>query len=249
MKMKTSSDTSFMSMGRLLPMACALAISASWVGLMVWHAPATGGERAVVVPPPAVDETAGSDTREKAVFAGGCFWGVQGVFQHVQGVDNAVSGYAGGQGADAHYERVGMGTTGHAESVEVTYDPHKITYGQLLRIYFSVAHDPTQLNHQGPDVGTQYRSAIFPVDAGQQKIARAYVTQLGQGGIYTSPIATTIEMGKSFYPAEAYHQDFLAHNPTYPYIVANDLPKVENLKQLFPDQYRSQAKLVASSTR
>jgi len=247
--MNSRSDSGLRVAGRLLPMACALAISAGWVGLMFWHAPATGGERATVVPAPAVDETVGSDTREKAVFAGGCFWGVQGVFQHVQGVSNAVSGYAGGQSADAHYERVGLGGTGHAESVEVTYDPHKITYGQLLQIYFSVAHDPTQLDRQGPDTGSQYRSAIFPVDAGQQKIAQAYVSQLGQAGVYASPIVTKIEMGKSFYPAEAYHQDFLVNNPTYPYIVVNDLPKVENLKQLFPDRYRSEAKRVASSNR
>jgi peptide-methionine (S)-S-oxide reductase len=246
---KTRTDSGLRLAGRLLPMACALALSAGWIGLMFWHAPATGGERAILVPPPAVDEPIGSATSEKAVFAGGCFWGVQGVFEHVQGVSRAVSGYAGGQSADAHYERVGLGSTGHAESVEVTYDPHKITYGQLLQIHFSVAHDPTQLDRQGPDVGNQYRSAIFPVDAGQQKIAQAYVAQLGQAGVYAAPIATKIEMGKSFYPAEAYHQDFLANNPTYPYIVVNDLPKVENLKKLFPDRYRNEAKLTTSSNR
>ncbi|MEO7430532.1 MAG: peptide-methionine (S)-S-oxide reductase MsrA [Dokdonella sp.] len=247
--MKTRSDSRFPSLVRLLPMACALAISASWVGLMVWQVPATGGERAVLVPAPAVDEAISSSSSEKAIFAGGCFWGVQGVFQHVQGVSKAVSGYAGGQAADAHYERVGLGNTGHAESVEVTFDPHKISYGQLLQIYFSVAHDPTELNRQGPDTGTQYRSAIFPVDQGQQKVAEAYVSQLGKAGVYPAPIVTTIEMGKSFYTAEGYHQDFLVNNPTYPYIVANDLPKVENLKQMFPDRYRSEATLVASSVR
>jgi peptide-methionine (S)-S-oxide reductase len=244
--MKSHSDSRLLAASRLLPMACAIAISAGWIGLMFWHAPANGGETAVLVPPPVVDETIDARTSERAIFAGGCFWGVQGVFQHVQGVSKAMSGYAGGEGAQAHYENVGTGSTGHAESVEVTYDPRKITYGQLLRIYFSVAHDPTQRNRQGPDVGSQYRSAIFPVDPAQQKVAEAYVAQPDRAGVYASPIATTVEMGKGFYPAEAYHQDFLANNPTYPYIVVNDLPKIENLKRLFPDEYRGAANLAAS---
>jgi peptide-methionine (S)-S-oxide reductase len=178
--------------------------------------------------------------RATAVLAGGCFWGVQGVFQHVKGVTRAVSGYTGGNADSAHYEDVGMGTTGHAESVQVTFDPREISYGEILRIYFSVAHDPTEMNRQGPDTGTQYRSAIFPQDASQQKVAQQYVAQLDTAKTFGEPLATTIEPGKTFYRAEDYHQDFLAHNPTYGYIVVNDLPKIDNLHRLFPDRYRSE---------
>jgi peptide-methionine (S)-S-oxide reductase len=195
-------------------------------------------EPAVVVPVPAVDEAASTATSEKAVLAGGCFWGVQGVFQHVKGVRNAISGYAGGAAATAHYEDVGLGNTGHAESVEVVFDPRQITYGEILQIYFSVAHDPTELNRQGPDSGTQYRSTIFPLDEAQKNVASHYIAQLDASGVFARPIATTIQPGASFFPAEAYHQDFLANNPTYPYIRINDLPKIENLKRLFPDRYR-----------
>jgi peptide-methionine (S)-S-oxide reductase len=199
-----------------------------------------------MVPPPAVDEPAAGNS-ETAVFAGGCFWGVQGVFQHVRGVTKAVSGYAGGEAATAQYEVVSTGETGHAESVQVTFDPHQVTYGQLLQIYFSVAHDPTELNYQGPDHGTQYRSALFPVDEAQAKVAKAYIAQLGQAKVFDAAIVTKIEPGKAFYPAEAYHQDFLARNPGYPYIVFNDLPKIENLKQMFPDRYRADPVLVLAS--
>ena len=196
-------------------------------------------ETATLVPPPTVDEPKSAATSETAVLAGGCFWGVQGVFQHVKGVKQAISGYTGGNAATAHYEDVGLGDTGHAESVQVTFDPREISYGEILRIYFSVAHDPTEKNRQGPDVGTQYRSAIFPRDGMQQRIAEQYVAQLNGAKTFAAPLATTIEPGKTFYRAEDYHQDFLAHNPTYPYIVYNDLPKIEHLRQMFPDAYRS----------
>ncbi|ESX94894.1 MULTISPECIES: peptide-methionine (S)-S-oxide reductase MsrA [unclassified Mesorhizobium] len=208
-----------------------------------WQSPARSAEDAVVIPPPAVDEKAASGS-EKAIFAGGCFWGVQGVFQHVKGVTKAVSGYTGGAKDDAVYETVGSGRTGHAESVEITYDPSKVTYGQLLQVYFSVAHNPTQLNFQGPDSGTQYRSTIFAENDEQQKIAQSYIAQLDQAKVFSKPIVTTLETGKTFYPAEEYHQDFLTLNPTYPYIVYNDLPKVANLKALFPGLYSEKPVLV-----
>ncbi len=198
---------------------------------------------AVEIAPPALDlPTTGN--LQTAVFAGGCFWGVQGVFQHVQGVKNAVSGYDGGTASTAQYEAVSAGDTGHAESVSVTYDPSKVSYGKLLQIYFSVAHNPTELNRQGPDTGTQYRSAIFAQNAEQQKVAQAYIAQLDAAKACDKPIVTQIEMGKAFYPAEAYHQDFLTENPSYPYIVINDLPKVAQLKKLFPDQYNPEPVLV-----
>jgi len=194
-------------------------------------------EEGVAIPPPATDETR-SAASETAVFAGGCFWGGQGVFQHVEGVSAAVSGYAGGTGETAHYEMVGEGTTGHAESVRVTFDPRKVSYGQLLQIYFSVAHDPTQLDRQGPDTGSQYRSAIFPTNASQERVAKAYIAQLQKAGSFSAPIVTKIEGGARFYPAEGYHQDFLANNPRHPYIVINDMPKIEALKRVYPEVYR-----------
>jgi peptide-methionine (S)-S-oxide reductase len=198
-----------------------------------------------------MDVSSGTDSPSIAVLAGGCFWGVQGVFQHVKGVTSAVSGYAGGGKRDAEYEIVGTGMTGHAESVEVLYDPRQITYGQLLQIFFSVVHDPTQLNRQGPDFGTQYRSAIFPRDAEQQNVAKSYVAQLDQAHVFKHAIVTKIEMGRTFYPAEAYHQDFLERNPRYPYIAINDMPKLGDLKRLFPDRYRATPVLVlpTKSTR
>lgn len=204
-------------------------------------------EEGLALPPPALDEPASQATTETAVFAGGCFWGVQGVFQHVTGVKNAVSGYAGGDKSTAVYETVGSGTTGHAESVRITYDPKKVTYGKLLQIYFSVAHDPTELNRQGPDSGTQYRSAIFPLNDEQAKIATAYIGQLNDAKVFRKPIATKIEAGKAFYPAEAYHQDFLTKHPTYPYIFINDLPKLRNLKRIYPDVFREKPALVSEA--
>jgi peptide-methionine (S)-S-oxide reductase len=207
---------------------------------------ANAQEAARMVPPPAQDEQAATAASETAVFAGGCFWGVQGVFQHVKGVTNAVSGYAGGDKRTAQYEEVGTGRTGHAESVQVTYDPRVITYGRLLQILFSVAHDPTQLNRQGPDVGPQYRSAIFPTSADQASVAKAYIEQLTNARVFPRTIATKIEPGAAFYSAEAYHQDFLTRHPDHPYIVVNDLPKVKDLQKMFPDVYRAQPVLVGS---
>jgi peptide-methionine (S)-S-oxide reductase len=201
-------------------------------------------EEARVIPPPAVDEQVGGNASEVAVVAGGCFWGVQGVFQHVAGVTSAVSGYAGGDKATAHYEMTSEGNTGHAESVQITFDPRKITYGRILQVYFSVAHDPTELNRQGPDEGTQYRSAIFPANDEQARVAKAYIAELNSAHVFKAPIVTTIEPGKTFYRAEDYHQDFLAKNPGYPYIVFNDLPKIANLKRLFPALYRPDPVLV-----
>lgn len=223
----------------------ALALAA--VGAAFWLTPAVSAEDAVVIPPPSIDEKAASGS-EKAIFAGGCFWGVQGVFQHVKGVSKAVSGYTGGSKDTAVYETVGSGSTGHAESVEITYDPSVVTYGQLLQVYFSVAHNPTQLNFQGPDSGTQYRSTIFAENDAQKKIAQSYIAQLDQAKVFPKPIVTTLETGKTFYPAENYHQDFLTLNPTYPYIVYNDLPKVANLKQLFPALYSEKPVLVLSAS-
>jgi len=206
-----------------------------------------GGEEGVVIPPPALDENTQAHS-ETAVFAGGCFWGVQGVFQHVKGVQKAVSGYAGGAANTAEYERVSEGDTGHAESVQVTFDPTQVSYGSLLQIYFSVAHNPTELNRQGPDSGTQYRSALFPVNADQQRVAQAYIAQLDAAHAYSKPIVTRLETYNGFYPAEDYHQDFLTEHPTYPYIVINDLPKVAQLKQLFAERYQEKPVLVKNGS-
>lgn len=202
-----------------------------------------GAEEAVIIPPPTIDEVTQAHS-ETAVFAGGCFWGVQGVFQHVKGVKNAVSGYAGGAASTARYGRVSNGDTGHAESVEVTFDPSQVSYGTLLQIYFSVAHNPTELNRQGPDTGTQYRSAIFPKSSEQQRVAQAYIAQLDAARSFNKPIVTKLETYNGFYPAEEEHQDFLTEHPTYPYIVINDLPKVAQLKQLYPDRYQEKPVLV-----
>lgn len=195
-------------------------------------------ERAFVLPAPAYDPPAANGGEQKLVLAGGCFWGVQGVFQRVKGVSRAVSGYAGGAKDTARYEEVSRGDTGHAESVEVTYDPKTVSLGELLRVYFSVAHDPTQLNRQGPDAGAQYRSTIFVANADQEKTARDYIAQLSKAKVLSAPIVTTLEPLRAFYPAEAYHQDYLLRHPAQPYIVYNDLPKVDNLKRLFPSLYR-----------
>nr|WP_235844671.1 peptide-methionine (S)-S-oxide reductase MsrA [Cupriavidus agavae] len=209
-----------------------------------WRVPALSAEDAVRIPAPVVDQKPGASHAESAVFAGGCFWGVQGVFQHVRGVTLVTSGYAGGAANTAQYEKVGTGNTGHAEAVEVRYDPTQVSYGKLLQIFFSVAHNPTQLNYQGPDRGTQYRSAIFPRSAEQRAVAEAYIAQLGATKAWKAPIVTTVENDRKFYAAENYHQDFLVKNPNYPYIVINDLPKVSNLKTMFPDVYRKDPVLV-----
>ena len=202
-------------------------------------------ESAHALPAPAVDAAPTKATSDVIVLAGGCFWGVQGVFQHTKGVTSAVSGYAGGDERAAHYELVSNGNTGHAESVQVTYDPRQISYGRLLQIFFSVVHDPTELNRQGPDTGTQYRSAIFPANDKQAQVAKVYIAQLDQAHAFKKAIVTRIEAGRTFYPAEDYHQDYLTHNPRNPYIAINDLPKIEDLKHLMPDVYRSDPVLVA----
>lgn len=199
---------------------------------------ANSTEAATKIPPPAQDEKVGATHSETAVFAGGCFWGVQGVFEHVHGVKQVASGYAGGTAATAQYETVSGGDTGHAESVQITYDPTQITYGRLLQIFFSVAHNPTELNYQGPDHGTQYRSAIFPADAQQRSVAQSYIAQLDKAHVFSGPIVTRVEEYKGFYPAESYHQNYLVLHPDQPYIAINDLPKVSGLKRMFPELYR-----------
>ena len=219
-------------------------IGAGVVGAVFLQQPAVSAEVAVVITPPAVDEPAGAEHTATAIFAGGCYWGVQGVFQHVKGVSNAVSGYAGGDARTASYDTVSDGATGHAESVKITYDPTQISYGKLLQIFFSVAHDPTELNRQGPDRGTQYRSAIFPQSPVQRSVAEKYIAQLDASRVFKKPLATKIEADKKFYPAEAYHQNYLTLHPNDPYIVYNDLPKVANLKRIAPELYRADAVLV-----
>jgi peptide-methionine (S)-S-oxide reductase len=233
------------SKGKVFSACVAVASTGLIAAGLIFGAAGAGAQEGLSIPAPAVDEAKSTMGKETAIFAGGCFWGVQGVFQRVEGVTNAVSGYAGGAKETAIYETVGGGASGHAEAVRITYDPTKVSYGHLLQIYFSVAHDPTQLNRQGPDTGAQYRSAIFPTNEQQAKVARAYIDQLDKASVYESAIVTTIEPGKTFYPAEDYHQDFLTNNPDYPYIVYNDLPKIENLKRLFPGDYRAEPVLVA----
>jgi peptide-methionine (S)-S-oxide reductase len=224
---------------------CAAAIGA--VAISAFAAtPLRAAEDAVVIPAPSVDVQA-ADGIQSAVIAGGCFWGVQGVFQHTAGVVNAVSGYAGGNKASADYQMVSTGSTGHAESVEIKYDPKRISYGKILQIFFSVAHDPTQLNRQGPDSGTQYRSAIFTTSDEQKKVADAYIAQLNAAKVYKKPIVTKVGPLEGFYPAEAYHQDYLTLHPTQPYIAYNDIPKVENLKRLFAANYLEKPTLVSSA--
>lgn len=212
------------------------------LGLGVAFADAAwAAEKAVVIPAPAVDNPKVSASPQTAVIAAGCFWGVQGVYQHVRGVQRALSGYSGGTKATADYEAVSRGSTGHAESVEIRFDPKEISYGEILQIYFSVVHDPTQLNRQGPDTGPQYRSNVFYADESQKRIAEAYIAQLNNAKLFSRSIVTRVDPLNGFYPAEAYHQDFLLRNPTYPYIVIHDLPKIGQLKKLFPARYREQA--------
>jgi peptide-methionine (S)-S-oxide reductase len=211
--------------------------------------PVLAAEPAVQVPAPVVDVAAGTAPTETAVLAGGCFWGVQGVFQHVAGVTRAESGYSGGSELTARYAIVGTGSTGHAEAVQVVYDPKKISYGKLLQIYFSVAHNPTQLNYQGPDHGTQYRSTIFPANAEQERVARAYIEQLNKANTFGRKLATTVEPLKGFYPAESYHQDFLTRNPRHGYIVMHDLPKIANLEKMFPGVYQATPVLISAAAK
>jgi peptide-methionine (S)-S-oxide reductase len=213
----------------------AVLLMVTLVGVVACNA----GDRAgIIVPNPAVDATlTTSKSQQTAVVSGGCFWGIQAVFKHVKGVISATSGYSGGAANTAEYELVSNGDTGHAESVKIVYDPSQITYGQLLRVFFSVAHDPTELNRQGPDTGSQYRSSIFYGSDEQKRIAEAYIAQLEKAKIFSRPIVTQVVALKAFYPAEAYHQDYAARHPDNPYIVYNDAPKVAHLQQQFPDLY------------
>jgi peptide-methionine (S)-S-oxide reductase len=210
------------------------------IGALVWQSPLFGAEAPVVIAPPAIDNPKTAGPLQTAVLSGGCFWGVQGVYEHVRGVRKVIAGYAGGDKATAQYETVSSGTTGHAESVKIVFDPAEISYGQILQIAFSVVHDPTQLNRQGPDTGSQYRSSVFYADDGQKRIAEAYIAQLGQAHVFARPIVTRVDPLKGFYPAEDYHQDYLIHNPTSPYIAYFDLPKIENFKRTFPELYSGQ---------
>ncbi|MGC2778038.1 MAG: peptide-methionine (S)-S-oxide reductase MsrA [Bradyrhizobium sp.] len=231
-------------LSRLIPKAALIGAFAGAALLAI--GPLRAAEDAVVIPPPAADEPP-SGGLETAVVAGGCFWGVQGVYQHTRGVVNAVSGYAGGSKATADYHTVSAGTTGHAESVEIKFDPNKISYGKILQIFFSVVHDPTQLNRQGPDSGTQYRSAIFVTSEAQKKIAEAYIAQLDQAKVFKKPIVTKVSKLDAFFPAEGYHQDYLTLHPNQPYIAYNDLPKVENLKKIFAENYLDKPTLVSNA--
>ena len=228
----------------------AIALSA-WVYTGGGMGVSAAAEKAFQLPAPALDTPAANQAgRETAVFAGGCFWGVQGVFQHTQGVLNAVSGYAGGDKSTASYDMIGSGRTGHAESVQITYDPKQISYGKLLQIYFSIAHDPTSLNRQGPDRGTQYRSAIFTHDAEQKKVAEKYIAQLDAAKVFPDKIVTqltALATPLAFYPAEALHQDYATLHPTQPYIARFDLPKIANLKSMMPALYRDKPVLVSQA--
>jgi peptide-methionine (S)-S-oxide reductase len=224
---------------------CAAAIGALAIAAFA-VAPSFAAEDAVVIPAPAMDAKP-ADGIQTVVLSGGCFWGVQGVFQHTAGVASAVSGYSGGSKANADYEKVSTGTTGHAESVQVKYDPRKISYGKLLQIFFSVAHNPTELNHQGPDSGTQYRSAIFTTSDEQKKVTDAYIAQLNAAKVYPKPIVTKVGPLEAFYAAEGYHQDYLTLHPNQPYIAYNDIPKVENLKKLFAENYTEKPTLVSAA--
>jgi peptide-methionine (S)-S-oxide reductase len=215
-------------------------VGAAALGALLWRSPMLAAEAPVVIAPPTVDNPKAAGPAQTAVLSGGCFWGVQGVFEHVRGVQRVVAGYAGGERATAQYETVSSGNTGHAESVKITFDPAVISYGQILQIAFSVVHDPTQLNRQGPDVGTQYRSSIFYDDDTQKHIAQAYISQLDQAHAFARPIVTRVDALHGFYQAEDYHQDYLIHNPTQPYIALYDMPKIENFKKTFPELYRGQ---------
>ncbi len=243
--MNVNNNTNKQNLARRL--ASPLAIAALAAAMLTWQRSAASAEAAVPIAAPLVDEPAADSHSETAVFAGGCFWGVQGVFQHVRGVTAAVSGYAGGGAATAHYETVSGGDTGHAESVRVTFDPTQVSYGRLLQVFFSVAHNPTEFNRQGPDSGTQYRSALFPLNPAQRKVATAYIAQLDAAHSFKAPLATRVENYTGFYQAEGYHQNYLTQNPGNPYIAINDLPKVENLKRVMPAIYRADPVLVRTN--
>ena len=234
-----------MMIGKFILVAGAVGFSA-WA-FSVSNAASGDSEKAVQLPAPTFEASASTAAaKETDVFAGGCFWGVQAVFQHTKGVLNAVSGYTGGAKETASYASIGSGRTGHAESVQITYDPKQISYGKLLQIYFSVAHDPTQLNRQGPDTGTQYRSAVFYQDAIQKQVAERYIAQLDAAKLFPGKIVTQLNAPTAFYPAEAYHQDYATLNPRQPYIARFDLPKIANLKTMMPELYRDKPVLVSA---
>jgi len=229
MSLRTSKWSSVLRAGAVA--AAVLAVALPWIRARA------GG--AVVLPAPAVDMARDAKPgKQTVVFAGGCFWGVQAVFQHVKGVVDATSGYAGGAADTAKYDLVSTGDTGHAESVRITFDPAQVSFGQLMRVFFSVAHDPTELNRQGPDSGTQYRSALLFTDPAQKRVADAYIAQLDRAKSFHGRIVTEVAPLKAFYPAEAYHQNYATNHPNNPYIVINDAPKVEHLRQMFPELYR-----------
>jgi len=217
------------------------------IAFALWRSPIYGAESPVALAPPAIDTAKAAGPPRTAVLAGGCFWGVQGVFEHVRGVRRVLAGYAGGRPGTADYDAVSSGATGHAESVQIIYDPALVTYGQLLQIAFSVVSDPTSLNRQGPDVGTQYRSAVFYADDEQKHVAEAYIAQLDRSHAFSKPIVTRVEPLDGFYPAESYHQDYLAHNPTAPYIAFNDLPKIDSLRRMLPELYSDRPVLVGAN--
>jgi peptide-methionine (S)-S-oxide reductase len=229
---------------RLTPLMAAIALVTG--AAILWRSPVQGAEPPVAIAAPDVDNPKAEGAAQTAVLSGGCFWGVQGVFEHVRGVRSVVAGYAGGARSTAQYETVSAGSTGHAESVKIIFDPAKISYGQILQIAFSVVHDPTQLNRQGPDVGTQYRSAIFYADDTQKRIAEAYIRQLDGSHAFARTIVTRVDPLKGFYAAEDYHQDYLIHNPTVPYIAMYDLPKIQNFKRLFPELYIDRPVMVSA---
>ena len=237
--------TKVSNLNRIKVFATAL-LTVSALGISL--ATTSHAETAIVVPPATQLETVDPSTKlETVVLAGGCFWGVQDVFQHLNGVKSAISGYAGGKADTAEYETVSTGTTGHAESVQITFDPSVVNFATILQVYFSVVHNPTELNFQGPDSGTQYRSEIFAQSDAQKQVAEAYIDQLGKSAVFKAPIVTKIEMSKTFYPAESYHQDYATLHPDQGYIAFNDLPKVENLKSLFPKLYHAKPTLVGSA--
>jgi peptide-methionine (S)-S-oxide reductase len=229
---------------RVLAAGGAIALVAA-AAVLGWLGRAPAAEPPAALPAPAVDNPKHAGPFETAVLAGGCFWGMQGVFEHVRGVRSVLAGYSGGAANTAHYDDVGTGTTGHAESVQITFDPDELSFGELLQIYFSVAHDPTELDRQGPDSGSQYRSDIFYADETQRRIAASYIAQLDRARSFGRPIATRVDPLKGFYAAEGYHQDFYLKNPDYPYIVINDLPKIRRLQQRFPQYYRGTPATVA----
>ena len=235
--------------GQIAASIAAFAAVVLVAGLAAHLNESVASEAAFKIPPAVVDETRDASGMQTAVFAGGCFWGVQGVFQRVEGVVQAVSGYSGGTKETARYELIGSGMTGHAEAVQITYDPKKVSYAALLQVYFSVAHDPTQLNRQEPDVGPQYRSAVFYGTPAQKQTVERYIAQLDAAKVYPKKIVTQVVPLQAFYPAEEYHQDYLTLHPEQPYIARYDLPKIVNLKTMFPQLYRAQPALVTAKAQ